>query len=103
EPGAETLRLAERIREARIGRRVIGAPPAPAARARALLVGRTAELAELTSAWRRAQAGRGQVVIVEGEPGEGKTRLLDELLGRARLDDATGAATRAVPPDASVP
>ena len=101
EPSAETLRLAERIREARIGRRVIGAPAA--ARARAPLVGRTAELAELTSAWRRAQAGRGQVVIVEGEPGEGMTRLLDELLGRARLDDATVAATRAVPQDASVP
>jgi DNA-binding SARP family transcriptional activator len=103
EPSAETVRLGERIREARIGRRVIGAPPPPAARARAPLVGRTAELAELTSAWRRAQAGRGQVVIVEGEPGEGKTRLLDELLGRARLDDATVAATRAVPQDASVP
>jgi DNA-binding SARP family transcriptional activator len=103
EPSAETMRLAERIREARIGRRVIGAPPPPAARARALLVGRTAELAELTSAWRRAQAGRGQVVIVEGEPGEGKTRLLEELLARARLDDATVAATRAVPTDVATP
>ena len=103
EPSVETLRLAERIREARVGRRVIGAPPPPAARARAPLLGRTAELAELTNAWRRAQAGRGQVVIVEGEPGEGKTRLLDELLGRARLDDATVATTRAVPQDASVP
>jgi len=101
EPSAETTRLAERIREARIGRRVIGAPAA--ARARAPLVGRAAELAELIEAWRRAQAGRGQVVIVEGEPGEGKTRLLEELLARARLDDATVAATRAVPADVATP
>jgi DNA-binding SARP family transcriptional activator len=99
EPSAETTRMAERIREARIGRRVIGAPAA--ARARAPLVGRAAELAELTGAWRRAQAGRGQVVIVEGEPGEGKTRLVEELLGRARLDEATVVATRAVPADAA--
>ncbi|HEV2749686.1 MAG TPA: AAA family ATPase [Gemmatimonadales bacterium] len=101
EPSAETARLAERIRDARVGRRVIGAPAA--APARAPLVGRVAELAELTGAWRRAQAGRGQVVIVEGEPGEGKTRLLDELLARARLDDATVGATRAVPADATTP
>jgi DNA-binding SARP family transcriptional activator len=99
ELGAETARLADRIREARVGRRVIGAPAA--ARARAPLAGRVAELAELSAAWRRAQAGRGQVVIVEGEPGEGKTRLLEELLARARLDDATVIATRAVPADAS--
>jgi predicted ATPase len=62
-----------------------------------------AELAELIEAWRRAQAGRGQVVIVEGEPGEGKTRLLEELLARARLDDATVVATRAVPADVATP
>jgi DNA-binding SARP family transcriptional activator len=101
EPSAETMRLAERIREARIGRRVIGAPAT--ARARAPLVGRVAELAELIGRWRRAQTGRGQVVIVEGEPGEGKTRLLEELQARARLDDATVAATRAVPTDVATP
>ncbi|PYO99610.1 MAG: hypothetical protein DMD61_06665 [Gemmatimonadetes bacterium] len=102
-PSAETQRLVERIREARIGRRVIGAPAPPAARPRAPLVGRAAELAELTGAWRRAQAGRGQVVLLEGEPGEGKTRLLEELLARARLDEATVAATRAVAADVSMP
>src|SRR2546430_10211092 len=49
-----------------------------------------------SAAWERAKAGRGQVVLVEGEPGEGKTRVLEELAGRARLDDATVAAARAV-------
>src|SRR2546430_17729372 len=52
-----------------------------------------------SAAWERAKAGRGQVVLVEGEPGEGKTRVLEELAGRARLDDATVAAARAVPAD----
>lgn len=101
ELSAETGRLVERIREARIGRRVISAPAA--ARPRAPLVGRAVELAQLTGAWQRAQAGRGQVVIVEGEPGEGKTRLLEELVARARLDEATVVAIRAVPTDVASP
>src|SRR3989454_1847056 len=56
-------------------------------------------LGAVAAAWERAKAGRGQVVLVEGEPGEGKTRVLEELAGRARLDDATVAAARAVPAD----
>jgi len=39
------------------------------------------------------------VVIVEGEPGEGKTRLIEELVAHARLDDASVATARAVPAD----
>ena len=96
-PGPETARLVERIREARVGRRVLAAPPA--ARPRPPLLGRAAELAALAAAWERAKAGRGQLVLVEGEPGEGKTRVIEELTGRARLDDATVAAARAVPAD----
>src|SRR5712692_4195913 len=71
-PGAETERLAERIRDARVGRRVLGA--VPAARPRPPLCGRATELAHLAAAWERGQRARvGQVVLVEGEPGEGKT------------------------------
>src|SRR5207302_10546397 len=90
-------RLVERIREARVGRRVLAAPPE--ARPRPPLVGRTAELAAGVAAWQRVKGGRGQVVLVQGEPGEGKTRLIEELAARARLDDATVAAARAVPAD----
>jgi DNA-binding CsgD family transcriptional regulator len=41
-------------------------------------VGRAAELAELRAAFERAAAGRTQVVLLVGEPGIGKTRLLEE-------------------------
>ena len=96
-PGPDTTRLADRIREARVGRRVLAAPPA--ARPRPPLCGRGAELAALAAAWERTKSGRGQVIIVEGEPGEGKSRLIEELVARARLDDATVAAARAVAVD----
>src|SRR6266478_9243609 len=95
EVSEETARLAERVRDTRVGRRVVAAPPD--ARARPPLVSRSVELAMLTAAWQRARSGRGQVVIVEGEPGEGKTRLIEELVAHARLDDASVATARAVP------
>ena len=95
EVSEDTARLVARVRDTRVGRRVVAAPPD--ARPRPPLVSRSVELATLTAAWQRARRGRGQVVIVEGEPGEGKTRLIEEVLAHARLDDATVATTRAVP------
>ncbi len=47
------------------------------------LVGRLAELQRIGEAVASAAAGRGQVVVVEGEAGIGKTRLLDASLDRA--------------------
>src|SRR5436305_7028170 len=46
-------------------------------------VGRSGEIAELEAALEQATAGRGSLVILTGEPGIGKTRLLDELALRA--------------------
>lgn len=43
------------------------------------LVGRERELAELQRRWEAARNGEGGVVLVAGEPGLGKTRLLAEL------------------------
>jgi DNA-binding SARP family transcriptional activator/tetratricopeptide (TPR) repeat protein len=42
-------------------------------------VGREGELERLTGAWKRAARLRGQLVIVGGEAGIGKTRLVSEL------------------------
>jgi eukaryotic-like serine/threonine-protein kinase len=42
-------------------------------------VGRVEELADLVSALEEAASGRGSLVLVTGEPGIGKTRLMSEL------------------------
>jgi adenylate cyclase len=47
------------------------------------LVGRAAELAELTAALARLRAGRGVAVTVIGEPGVGKSRLSQEFRAQA--------------------
>ncbi|MBS0641735.1 MAG: AAA family ATPase, partial [Proteobacteria bacterium] len=43
------------------------------------LVGRDEELALLQRRWRQARAGEGQVVLLSGEPGIGKSRIMDEV------------------------
>ena len=49
------------------------------------LVGRADEMAMLLRRWDRARQGDGQLVMIVGEPGLGKSRLLEEF--RARLTD----------------
>ena len=44
------------------------------------LVGREEELGLLLRRWARAKAGEGQVVLLSGEPGIGKSRLTAALL-----------------------
>jgi len=44
--------------------------------------GREEELTRLTSLFRSAASGDGRVVLIEGEAGIGKSRLVDELIGR---------------------
>jgi len=75
------------------------------------LVGRAAHFAALASAWERVRAGESAVVLVEGEPGLGKTRLCadfaarvqgegDAWIGAARASDARDAGAWAVLRDA---
>ncbi len=58
-------------------------PPARPGRYRSRLVGRGREVARLQAALDGAAAGRGSVVLIEGEPGIGKTRLAHEVIARA--------------------
>ena len=44
-------------------------------------VGREEELGLLTRRWERVRAGEGQLVLVVGEPGLGKSRLIEEFHG----------------------
>jgi eukaryotic-like serine/threonine-protein kinase len=52
---------------------------------RGRLVARERELADMEAVWRRAAAGEGHVLLVSGEPGVGKTRLVRELMIRAQV------------------
>jgi hypothetical protein len=73
-----------------------GAAPAP-------LVGREAELASLLAAWSDVRGGEGaRAAIIVGDPGTGRTRLLEELVARATLDGGGVTLARAVPADRSL-
>jgi DNA-binding SARP family transcriptional activator/Tfp pilus assembly protein PilF len=82
EPGAE-LRLAG----AKVERAVAGAAPGHRPGSAALftpdLVGRGPALAELEAAWGSSRSGQLTAVVVEGETGVGKTRLVEEFLREA--------------------
>ena len=55
------------------------------ARALTPLVGREEELDLLSRRWERARSGEGQLALVVGEPGIGKSRLIEEF--RTRLGE----------------
>ena len=72
--------LGEGAAESRFEARHAGVPLTP-------LVGRQPEVGLLLDRWERAKAGDGQVVLLSGEPGIGKSRLIETL--RERLDSET--------------
>ena len=53
------------------------------------LVGREEELEILLRRWSKAKAGEGQVVLLSGEPGIGKSRLTAALLERVAAEEHT--------------
>jgi class 3 adenylate cyclase len=53
------------------------------------LVGRAEELELLLRRWSKAKTGEGQVVLLSGEPGIGKSRLTAELLERLAAEPHT--------------
>ncbi|GGO79288.1 adenylate cyclase [Marinobacterium nitratireducens] len=61
------------------------------------LVGRQEEVGLLTRAWEGSREGRGQVVLIQGEAGIGKSRLLQALRDHAGGIDYTWVAVRASP------
>jgi predicted Ser/Thr protein kinase len=52
---------------------------------RGRLVGREQELKQALQAWQKAMASQGQLLLVSGEPGVGKTRLMREVVTHAEV------------------
>src|SRR5262245_2282261 len=72
-----------------------GSPaPPPATYA---LVGRDAEWRAIVRTWRAVETGAPQLVLVRGEAGIGKTRLVEELVDWCRAKDINAATTRCYP------
>jgi class 3 adenylate cyclase len=61
------------------------------------LVGRESEVALLLERWAQSQEGRGQVVLLRGEAGIGKSRLVETLRERVRREGATHIAFHCSP------
>jgi len=70
--------------DAPAGRPRASLPAALSPRERSQIVGRDAELDELRAAWAEARSGTRRLVLVAGEPGIGKTRLMSELAREAQ-------------------
>ncbi|MEW6154510.1 MAG: AAA family ATPase [Actinomycetota bacterium] len=102
-PGPETVAQYEALMQSTAARTEAG--PAPAAGALApqpgpagpALVGRAAEWAELTRLWEQAEGGRPSLVLVTGEAGIGKTRIVEELGAWCGHRGAVVASGRAYP------
>ena len=56
------------------------------------LVGRDEEIELLLRRWEQAKGGEGQVVLISGEPGIGKSRIAETVAGAARRRAAHAAA-----------
>lgn len=67
------------------------------------LVGRGQELALLLGRWRQARSGEGQVVLLVGEPGIGKSRLIQALREATRKDGRAALRYQSSPHHRSSP
>lgn len=97
-PSAETEALARKIREEAQGGRPGEITPRRAAAPEPPLIpfaGRAAEHAQLVAIYRQAQQGHTQAIVIEGEPGIGKTRLAVEFRQWAALEGADWLEGRA--------
>src|SRR5262249_62123129 len=58
------------------------------------LVGRSEELGLLLRRWEQSKVGQGQVVLISGEAGIGKSALVDTLRAHVRRERLTRVAAR---------
>ena len=64
---------------------------------RGRMVGRKRELGKARALWNKTLSGQGQTLLVSGEPGIGKTRLVQELVTQVRVAGATALVAACYP------
>jgi DNA-binding SARP family transcriptional activator/tetratricopeptide (TPR) repeat protein/energy-coupling factor transporter ATP-binding protein EcfA2 len=94
ELGTDPAKATQELYAAALRGEAGSAPSVPPPADRLLLAGRDAELAVLRDAWAEACRHRAGFVLLAGEPGIGKSRLLDELAGIARRSGGAVLAGR---------
>lgn len=101
----ETRALVERLKRGRAWHLPKDAvsPDRSVAWRRAPLLGRERELATALAQWQHARGGRFALLVVDADPGGGKTRFAEEVAARGALDGGVVVATRAVPADLEHP
>ncbi|HEY7392872.1 MAG TPA: AAA family ATPase [Bryobacteraceae bacterium] len=96
EPGPATRRVRDGIMQTSAAHEPERRIPAPGRTIHEIrLVGREAAWSKLEALWRRAAGGRPSLVVLTGEAGIGKTRLLEELLDKAATGDSASIARTA--------
>ena len=67
------------------------------------LIGRQSEQSQLSKTFKRAAAGHGQLMLLAGEAGMGKTRLANHMMENTELFTLGASANEtATPPTASL-
>jgi predicted ATPase len=89
---ASAVEVGEALARLAAGEAVPGEPDACAVElsmldriVRGRMVARERELAQARALWQQARAGEGQMLLVSGEPGIGKTRLVRELVTQVQV------------------
>jgi DNA-binding SARP family transcriptional activator len=100
-PADETTELYERL--VAIDAAASSFPPLSGGVSGPSLVGRDDEWQRLLSSLRSTEAGGAEFVLVTGEPGIGKTRLVDEFRGWCARRDIPTAVARAYQAEGSLP
>jgi DNA-binding SARP family transcriptional activator len=109
EPEPETVALANWIRRSAPVRSVPSLSPhcsagqPPATLLHGPFLGRAAQFGSLIESYQRVQAGQSQLVVLQGEPGMGKTRLASEFLGWAQAQGAQVLMGKALNTDRPLP
>ncbi len=101
EPSAEFRKFGTRLEQ-----HLAAAPrhaPGSAALFSPDLVGREPALAELKAAWAAARTGHRTAVLIEGETGSGKTRLIEEFIRTIGPDAVSAVTVRPFVTDSSAP